>query len=132
MSQTNKQIDKFFDRNITDANAKHFFVVFVIVVFATLQTAFMILDEAIKVTNRRVNALDNVIIPRFENSIKYIISELDEMDREDFFRLKKIQKQKAILIKEKEAAEALTRVPNTYTSAPDNLLSTQVDEDIIF
>jgi len=61
---------------------------------ASLQTSFIILDEAIKATNRRVNALDNVIIPRIDRSIKYIISELDEMDREDFFRLKKVQKQK--------------------------------------
>lgn len=50
------------------------------------QTAFVILDEVIKATNRRVNAIEHVIIPRYENTIKYIISELDEQDREEFFR----------------------------------------------
>ncbi|KAJ3001487.1 hypothetical protein NUW54_g6390 [Trametes sanguinea] len=54
---------------------------------ASLQTAFMILDEVIRATNRRVNAIEHVIIPRLENTIKYIMSELDEMDREEFFRL---------------------------------------------
>lgn len=68
-------------------------------------------------TNRRVNALEHVVIPRLENTISYINSEcvplplpllltltdtrsaeykkrLDEMDREEFFRLKKIQSKK--------------------------------------
>ena len=58
------------------------------------QTAFTILDEVIKATNRRVNAIEHVIIPRLDNTIKYINSELDEMDREEFFRLKKVQGKK--------------------------------------
>ena len=39
---------------------------------ASLQTAFLTLDEEIKKTNRRVNALDNVVRPRLENTISYI------------------------------------------------------------
>ena len=39
---------------------------------ASLQTAFLTLDQAIKTTNRRVNALDNVVRPRLENTIAYI------------------------------------------------------------
>ncbi|NXD32682.1 VATD ATPase, partial [Spelaeornis formosus] len=65
-----------------------------LVELASLQTAFVILDEVIKMTNRRVNALEHVVIPRLENTISYINSELDEMDREEFFRLKKIQSKK--------------------------------------
>jgi vacuolar-type H+-ATPase subunit D/Vma8 len=56
---------------------------------AYVQTSFLALDEAIKVTNRRVNALDNVVIPRTNNTIKYIEAELDELEREDIFRIKK-------------------------------------------
>lgn len=53
---------------------------------ASLQTSFLTLDEAIKATNRRVNALENVVKPKIENTISYIKSELDELEREEFFR----------------------------------------------
>jgi V-type H+-transporting ATPase subunit D len=58
-----------------------------VVKIASLQTSFMTLDEAIKVTNRRVKALEKVVIPKVENAIQYIISELDELECEDFFRM---------------------------------------------
>jgi V-type H+-transporting ATPase subunit D len=57
-----------------------------LVELASLQTAFTILDEVIRATNRRVNAIEHVIIPKLDNTVKYIISELDEADREEFFR----------------------------------------------
>lgn len=62
-----------------------------LVSLASLQTSFVTLDEVIRTTNRRVNALEYVMIPKFENTIHYIESELDESERENFFRLKKVQ-----------------------------------------
>ena len=53
---------------------------------ASMQTSFITLDNAIKVTNRRVNAIEHVIIPRIERTVAYIISELDELEREEFYR----------------------------------------------
>lgn len=73
-----------------------------LVELASLQTAFVILDEVIKVVNRRVNAIEHVIIPRTENTIKYINSELDELDREEFYRLKKVAAKK---VKDNEEAD---------------------------
>lgn len=55
-----------------------------------LQTSFRALETAIKVTNRRVNALDCVVLPKINNTMAYISSELDEREREDLFRLKKV------------------------------------------
>merc|ERR1711879_1141213 len=72
-----------------------------------LQTSFKSLEEAIKVTNRRVNALDCVVIPKMTNTVAYISSELDEREREDLFRLKKvIENKKKIAEKAEEEMRA--------------------------
>merc|ERR1712038_1052680 len=67
-----------------------------LVELASLQTSFITLDEVIKTTNRRVNAIEHVIIPKIERTLAYIISELDELEREEFYRLKKVQSKKAL------------------------------------
>lgn len=97
-----------------------------LVELASLQTAFVILDEVIKVTNRRVNAIEHVIIPRTENTISYINSELDELDREEFYRLKKVQEKKQAAAEE---ADAETRGLESPEAAP-NVLGD--DDDVIF
>jgi len=68
---------------------------------ASLQTSFVTLDEAMKVTNRRVNALENVTIPKIQGVLDYIDRELDELEREDFTRLKLVQSKKEALLEEK-------------------------------
>ncbi|KAH9597353.1 ATPase [Trypanosoma melophagium] len=78
---------------------------------ASLQVSWVTLDIAQKVTNRRVNALEKVVIPRVQNTLGYITSELDEQEREEFFRLKMVQKKKRQLQqrKQKEAPAAEKR-----------------------
>eukprot|EP00760_Papus_ankaliazontas_P007758 PhM_4_TR13509/c0_g1_i1/m.26512/K02149/ATPeV1D, ATP6M; V-type H+-transporting ATPase subunit D len=61
---------------------------------ASLQTSFISLDYALKITNRRVNALEKVVIPKMERTIAYISTEMDELEKEEFFRLKMVQKKK--------------------------------------
>jgi V-type H+-transporting ATPase subunit D len=68
----------------------------ILITIASLQTQFLVLDEALKVTNRRVNALEYIMIPKILWTIDWINLELDEESREDFTRLKKVQDNKKI------------------------------------
>nr|CAB3224614.1 V-type proton ATPase subunit D-like [Phallusia mammillata] len=114
-----------------------------LVELASLQTSFVTLDEAIKITNRRVNAIEHVIIPKIERTISYIITELDEGEREEFFRLKKIQQKKEVKRTAQEAVrkewekrqekqfgdERLNQVLSTHVP---NLLDDKEDDDLLF
>ena len=97
------------------------------------KTAFVILDEVIKVVNRRVNAIEHVIMPRTQNTIDYINSELDEMDREEFYRLKKVKNNK-----QRDAAQAEEQSKTRRDSDKENeeatpdILGEQEDQDVIF
>ncbi len=53
------------------------------------------LVEEIATTTRRVNALDNIVIPQLERETAVIQSVLDEREREDRFRLKRAKEQRA-------------------------------------
>lgn len=52
------------------------------------------LAYAITKTQKRANALKNIMIPKFEETVKFISDAIDEKEREDFSRLKVIKKQK--------------------------------------
>ncbi|MBQ4362386.1 MAG: V-type ATP synthase subunit D [Oscillospiraceae bacterium] len=52
------------------------------------------LANAIKKTQTRANALKNVVIPRYEENLKYISDSLEEKEREEFSRQKVIKAQK--------------------------------------
>lgn len=106
-------------QQIADARATFGGTLDLLVRLASLQTSFIILDEAIKLTNRRVNALENVVQPKIANTIKYIISELDEMEREDFFRLKLVQNKKERDRLEKEGEELAERRRQALTGFDD-------------
>ncbi|GKT45501.1 V-type proton ATPase subunit E [Colletotrichum spaethianum] len=86
----------------------------------SIKTAFVILDEVIKVVNRRD-----------------INSELDELDREEFYRLKKVANKKQrdtaatdAEIKAKKAANAAEERGDS--SGPNDLLAAEEDNDVIF
>ncbi|HMK94005.1 MAG TPA: V-type ATP synthase subunit D [Candidatus Limnocylindrales bacterium] len=53
-------------------------------------TTFQIANDVRK-TQRRVNALDHVLIPRYQNITKQIALVLEERDREEFVRTKRIK-----------------------------------------
>ena len=69
-----------------------------------VEKTIFLLAEEIEATKRRVNALEHIMIPRFENTEKYIDMRLQEMERENFVRLKMIRS--SIEKKDNEAKEA--------------------------
>merc|ERR1711937_196526 len=106
-------------------------VVQLLVEIASLQTSFVTLDEVIKATNRRVNAIEHVIIPRYERTVAYIISELDEAEREEFYRLKKVQAKKKELKELEEEFLRKLKLEGDYRD-PENLLEETYDPDLLF
>lgn len=62
---------------------------------AEIENSVYRLADAIKKTQKRANALQNIMIPQFEATIKYITEALDEKEREDFSRLKVVKNQKS-------------------------------------
>lgn len=65
------------------------------VLLAEIENSVYRLADAIKKTQKRANALKNIMIPRFEETIKFITDALDEKDREEFSRLKVIKRTKS-------------------------------------
>ncbi|MCI6388209.1 MAG: V-type ATP synthase subunit D [Ruminococcus sp.] len=58
------------------------------------QTSICRLADAIKKTQKRANALNNIMIPKFTQTVKFISEALDEKEREDFTRLKVVKSTK--------------------------------------
>lgn len=102
-----------------------------LVELASLQTSFVTLDDVIKITNRRVNAIEHVIIPRIDRTLAYIISELDELEREEFYRLKKIQDKKRIARAKADAHKAELLEQGIDVRAQANILD-EGDDDVLF
>lgn len=61
---------------------------------AEIENSVYRLAVAIQKTQKRANALKNIMIPRFTDEVKFITDALDEKDREEFSRLKVIKKKK--------------------------------------
>ncbi|NLY77674.1 MAG: V-type ATP synthase subunit D [Tissierellia bacterium] len=58
---------------------------------AEVENSVYKLAMEIKKTQKRTNALEKIQIPKYSSTIKYIEEVLEEKEREDFFRLKRIK-----------------------------------------
>ena len=72
-----------------------------IIELAETETSLKRLGGEIQITRRRVNALEQIMIPELKKQKKYIKNAIDEREREDLFRLKKVKK---IIERKKKAA----------------------------
>ena len=61
------------------------------VTLAEVENSVYRLANAIRKTQRRANALKNIIIPNFEHTVTFISEALEEKEREEFSRLKVIK-----------------------------------------
>lgn len=66
-----------------------------LLICAPLERNLQIVGEEVKKVSRRINALEEYLLPRLRGQLRGIASVLDEREREDTFRLKKIKGKKA-------------------------------------
>jgi V/A-type H+-transporting ATPase subunit D len=58
---------------------------------AEIETTLWRLATELKRVQRRFNALDNLLIPQHEETVKYIEHTLEEKEREILFQMKRVK-----------------------------------------
>ncbi len=94
-----KPIENLYGYNRTNINLDEAFARFddvkkLTIRLAEVENCVYRLADGIKKTQKRANALKNIIIPRFEESVRFITGALEEKEREEFSRLKVIKRSK--------------------------------------
>jgi V/A-type H+-transporting ATPase subunit D len=93
MIGTSGRIDEAAERYETELD--------LIIGLAETETSLRRLGDEIQNSRRRVNALEQVLIPELKRQAKYIKVAIEEREREDLFRLKKVKK----LLERRKAAK---------------------------
>jgi V/A-type H+-transporting ATPase subunit D len=89
-----------------------------IILAAEVETAMIRLVEDIESTKRRVNALEFKVIPDIKDTIRFIGFALEEMDRDNVVRLKKLKGKAQKRAKAEEAEKAALAAAAAGTAAP--------------
>jgi V/A-type H+-transporting ATPase subunit D len=76
-----------------------------VILAAEVETAMKKMLDEIETTKRRVNALEFKLLPELRDNQEYIEQKLEEQEREEIFRLKKIKAKKEAEAKEEREAE---------------------------
>ncbi len=78
--------------NTDDVISKFFKLISLLTQMASIRTIVWRLAEEVKKTQRRVNALDKMVIPQTVETMKYIENSLEEKERENVFVLKALKR----------------------------------------
>jgi V/A-type H+-transporting ATPase subunit D len=84
------------DENVDMAYLSFERVKYMTAALAEVDNGIYRLTNAIRKTQTRANALQNIVIPRYKSIVKFITESLEEKEREDFSRMKVIKSQKAV------------------------------------
>lgn len=98
LQETSNTINYSFDRTnsmLDEAYIKFYDVKKLVAELAEIESSVYLLANAIRKTQKRANALKNIMIPQFNSTVKFITEALEEKEREDFSRLKVIKSKKA-------------------------------------
>ncbi|ABK15374.1 MAG: V-type ATP synthase subunit D [Methanothrix sp.] len=88
-----------------------------IITAAEVETSLMKLVDDIEKTKRRVNALEFKVIPDIKDTIRFIGFALEEMDRDNIVRLKKLKAKAQKRAKAEEAEKAAKAAAEAAASA---------------
>ena len=77
---------------ITEAAEAYEKLVEKVIIAAEVETSMRKLLQEIEKTKRRVNALEFAVIPKMQKMANFIRLRLEEMERENIFRMKRIKK----------------------------------------
>ncbi|WP_423996254.1 V-type ATP synthase subunit D [Halorubrum trapanicum] len=88
-----------------------------VILAAEVETAMKKMLTEIETTKRRVNALEFTLLPNLYENQEYIEQKLEEQEREEIFRMKKIKAKKEE--EEKEEAEEDAAVAAAETEEPE-------------
>ncbi|MBQ8781709.1 MAG: V-type ATP synthase subunit D [Oscillospiraceae bacterium] len=99
LSMSEKKLKLAYGFLNTDINVDKAYICFervkqMTLVLAEVENSIYRLTNSIRKTQTRANALQNIVIPRYENIVKYISGSLEEKEREEFSRMKVIKAQK--------------------------------------
>ena len=96
---TSKKLKLYYGFMNTDTNVDKAYICFekvkqMTLILAEVENSIYRLTNAIRKTQTRANALQNIVIPRYKGIVKYISGSLEEKEREEFSRMKVIKSQK--------------------------------------
>jgi V/A-type H+-transporting ATPase subunit D len=79
---------------LDEARKKFIDVKYKIYELSEVENSIFKLAKEIEKTQKRTNALQHIQIPKYKAQVKYIQEVLEEKEREDFFRLKRLKSKK--------------------------------------